>query len=29
MKAMEIGIWEVIYGLLTVLSVIIGYYIQF
>jgi YwiC-like protein len=29
MKAMKIGIWEVIYGLLTVLSVIIGYYIQF
>lgn len=28
-KAIKIGIWEVIYGLLTVLSVIIGYYIQF
>lgn len=28
MKAVKIGIWEVIYGLLTVLSVIIGFYIQ-
>ncbi len=28
MKAMKIGIWEVIYGTLTVLSVIIGYYFQ-
>lgn len=28
MKAMKIGIWEVIYGTLTVLSVILGYYFQ-
>lgn len=28
MKAMKIGIWEVIYGVLTVLSVIIGHYLQ-
>ena len=28
-KAMKIGIWEVIYGVLTVLSVIIGYYAGF
>lgn len=27
-KAMKIGVWEVIYGALTVLSVIIGYYFQ-
>ena len=27
-KAMKIGIWEVIYGTLTVLSVIVGYYFQ-
>ena len=29
MKAMKIGIWEVIYGVLTVLSLIVGYYMQF
>lgn len=28
-KAIKIGIWEVIYGTLTALSVIIGYYLQF
>lgn len=28
MKAMKIGIWETIYGLLTVLSIIVGYYFQ-
>jgi hypothetical protein len=28
MKAMKIGIWEVIYGVLTVLSVIIGHYLN-
>ncbi len=27
MKAMKIGIWEVIYGILTVLSIVIGYYL--
>ncbi len=27
-KAMKIGIWEVIYGTLTALSVVIGYYLQ-
>ncbi len=27
-KAMKIGVWEVIYGVLTVLSVIIGYYFR-
>lgn len=27
-KAMEIGIWEVVFGLLTVLSVIVGYYLD-
>lgn len=27
-KAMRIGIWEVIFGVLTVLSVILGYYFQ-
>lgn len=27
MKAMKIGVWEVIYGVLTVLSIIIGYYL--
>lgn len=27
MKAMKIGVWEVIYGLLTVLSLIVGYYV--
>jgi hypothetical protein len=26
MKAMQIGVWEVIYGLLTALSVVIGNY---
>ncbi len=26
MKAMKIGIWEVIYGVLTILSLIVGYY---
>lgn len=29
MKAMKIGVWEVIYGVLTVLSLIVGYYTQF
>jgi hypothetical protein len=29
MKAMKIGIWEVVYGVLTVLSVIIGHYVHF
>ena len=28
-KAMKIGVWEVIYGTLTVLAIIIGYYLQF
>lgn len=28
MKAMKIGVWEVIYGVLTVLSLIVGYYMQ-
>lgn len=28
MKAMQIGVWEVIYGILTVLSIVIGYYLQ-
>jgi YwiC-like protein len=27
-KAMRIGVWEVIYGVLTVLSVILGYYLK-
>lgn len=27
-KAMKIGVWEVIYGTLTALSVVIGYYLQ-
>jgi hypothetical protein len=27
-KAVKIGIWEVIYGALTVLSIILGYYLQ-
>jgi hypothetical protein len=26
-KAMRIGVWEVIYGTLTALSVVIGYYL--
>ena len=26
MKAMKIGIWEVVYGAVTVLSMIVGYY---
>lgn len=29
MKAMRIGVWEVIYGTLTVVSLIVGYYIGF
>ena len=29
MKAMKIGVWEVIYGTLTVVSIIVGYYIGF
>ena len=29
MKAMKIGVWEVIYGTLTVVSIIAGYYIGF
>jgi hypothetical protein len=29
MKAMKIGVWEVIYGTLTVISIIAGYYIGF
>jgi len=28
MKAMKIGLWEVFYGLLTVLSIIMGYYLN-
>jgi hypothetical protein len=27
-KAMRIGVWEVIYGTLTALSVVIGYYLS-
>lgn len=27
-KAMKIGIWEVVYGLLTVTSIIVGYYLE-
>lgn len=29
MKAMKIGVWEVIYGAITVLSIIVGYYTGF
>ena len=29
MKAMKIGVWEVIYGTLTVVSIIAGYYVGF
>ncbi|HEY0461010.1 MAG TPA: YwiC-like family protein [Pyrinomonadaceae bacterium] len=28
-KAMKIGVWEVVYGTLTALSVVIGYYLNF
>ena len=27
-KAMKIGVWEVIYGTLTALSVVLGYYLK-
>ena len=27
-KAMKIGVWEVIYGTLTAISVVIGYYMN-
>ena len=29
MKAMQIGVWEIIYGLIVVLSVVIGHYAGF
>jgi hypothetical protein len=27
-KAMRIGVWEVVYGTLTALSVVVGYYLS-
>ena len=29
MRAMQIGVWEVIYGALTVISIVVGYYVGF
>ena len=29
MKAMQIGVWEIIYGTIVVLSVVIGHYAGF